>query len=77
MCILFLDEATSHFDAYCERRADAAIRALCITHIMVVRRPGTIALADRAIVLGQGKVSLDESTVCLVECQAIMAREQA
>ncbi len=59
--ILFLDEATSHLDVHCEQRVNAAIRALRITCIMVAHRPETIASADRVIVLGQGKVSLDEA----------------
>ena len=75
--ILFLDEATSHLDVHCEQRVNAAIRALRITRIMVAHRPETIASADRVIVLGQGKVSLDESTARLAERQAAAAREQA
>ncbi|WP_134618732.1 peptidase domain-containing ABC transporter, partial [Pseudomonas aeruginosa] len=75
--ILFLDEATSHLDVHCEQRVNAAIRALRITRIMVAHRPETIASADRVIVLGQGKVSLDESTAYLAERQAAAAREQA
>ncbi len=35
--------------------------------LMVAHRPETIASADRVIVLGQGKVSLDESTARLAE----------
>ncbi|EPG8260682.1 TPA: hypothetical protein ACL1R3_006126, partial [Pseudomonas aeruginosa] len=60
-----------------EQRVNAAIRALRITRIMVAHRPETIASADRVIVLGQGKVSLDESTARLAERQAVAAREQA
>ncbi|HEJ5600415.1 TPA: ATP-binding cassette domain-containing protein, partial [Pseudomonas aeruginosa] len=75
--ILFLDEATSHLDVHCEQRVNAAIRALRITRVMVAHRPETIASADRVIVLGQGKVSLDESTARLAERQAAAAREQA
>ncbi|TEI80254.1 hypothetical protein IPC624_32920 [Pseudomonas aeruginosa] len=62
---------------HCEQRVNAAIRALRITRIMVAHRPETIASADRVIVLGQGKVSLDESTARLAERQAAAAREQA
>ena len=74
---IFLDEATSHLDVHCEQRVNAAIRALRITRVMVAHRPETIASADRVIVLGQGKVSLDESTARLAERQAAAAREQA
>ncbi len=74
--ILFLDEATSHLDVHCEQRVNAAIRALRITRIMVAHRPETIASADRVIVLGQGKVSLDESTARLAERQAAAARSR-
>ncbi len=73
----YAEQATSHLDVHCEQRVNAAIRALRITRIMVAHRPETIASADRVIVLGQGKVSLDESTARLAERQAAAAREQA
>ncbi|RQA88647.1 ABC transporter [Pseudomonas aeruginosa] len=72
-----LSDNISFFDVHCEQRVNAAIRALRITRIMVAHRPETIASADRVIVLGQGKVSLDESTARLAERQAAAAREQA
>ncbi|MCO8251330.1 peptidase domain-containing ABC transporter [Comamonas thiooxydans] len=55
--ILFLDEATSHLDTDCERRVNAAVRALKITCIIVAHRPETIASADRVIVLANGRVA--------------------
>ncbi|QLL11374.1 peptidase domain-containing ABC transporter [Pseudomonas chlororaphis] len=74
--ILFLDEATSHLDVHCEQRVNAAIRALRITRIMVAHRPETIASADRIIVLGQGKVVLDESAADLAKRQTMATQEQ-
>jgi ATP-binding cassette subfamily B protein RaxB len=55
--ILVLDEATSHLDVAREREVNAAIRALKLTRIIVAHRPETIASADRAIVLGGGRVA--------------------
>jgi len=55
--ILVLDEATSHLDVARERQVNAAIRALKLTRIIVAHRPETIASADRAIVLGGGRVA--------------------
>ncbi|OLF52761.1 peptidase domain-containing ABC transporter [Pseudomonas chlororaphis] len=75
--ILFLDEATSHLDVHCEQRVNAAIRALRITRIMVAHRPETIASADRVVVLGQGKIVLDETAESLAERQAMAAQGQA
>ncbi|WP_271408802.1 peptidase domain-containing ABC transporter [Pseudomonas sp. Q1-7] len=78
--ILFLDEATSHLDVHCEQRVNAAIRALRITRIMVAHRPETIASADRVVVLGEGRVTLDESTERMIQQQRqanAAAQEQA
>ena len=74
--ILFLDEATSHLDVHCEQQVNAAIRALRITRIMVAHRPETIASADRIVVLGQGRVVIDETTKDLAERQALGTQEQ-
>lgn len=57
--ILFLDEATSHLDISCEKRVNAAIKALRITRIIVAHRPETIASAERVIVLEEGKILRD------------------
>ncbi|AJO80229.1 peptidase domain-containing ABC transporter [Pseudomonas sp. MRSN 12121] len=75
--VLFLDEATSHLDVHCEQRVNAAIRALRITRIMVAHRPETIASADRVVVLGQGKIVLDETAESLAERQAMTTQGQA
>lgn len=57
--ILFLDEATSHLDISCEQRVNDAIRGLNITRVIVAHRPETIASADRALVLEQGRIVRD------------------
>jgi ATP-binding cassette, subfamily B, bacterial CvaB/MchF/RaxB len=52
--ILVLDEATSQLDVEMERRVNQAIKALCITRIVIAHRPETIAHADRVIQLIDG-----------------------
>ncbi|WP_202109359.1 peptidase domain-containing ABC transporter [Bordetella sp. 15P40C-2] len=53
---LLLDEATSHLDVDCERRVNAAIRALKMTRIIIAHRPETIASADRVLRLQGGRL---------------------
>jgi ATP-binding cassette subfamily B protein RaxB len=57
--ILVLDEATSHLDVANEGLVNRAIRHLALTRIMVAHRPETIAMADRVVVLAQGKIQRD------------------
>jgi ATP-binding cassette subfamily B protein RaxB len=47
--ILFLDEATSHLDAFTEHRIHEALRELNITCVMVAHRRETLSIADRVI----------------------------
>jgi ATP-binding cassette, subfamily B, bacterial CvaB/MchF/RaxB len=54
--ILFLDEATSALDVECERLVNRAIGQLSMTRIIVAHRPETIASADRAIILSEGRL---------------------
>jgi ATP-binding cassette, subfamily B, bacterial CvaB/MchF/RaxB len=54
--ILFLDEATSALDVECERLVNRAIGQLPMTRIIVAHRPETIASADRAITLSEGRL---------------------
>lgn len=75
--ILFLDEVTSHLDIRYKRRINATIHTLYITRIMIIHQSETIASMDHMTVLGQGKISLDESTTRLTERQTATAREQA
>ncbi len=49
--ILFLDEATSHFDVGRERLVNEAVRSLAITRVIVADRPETVASADRTLIL--------------------------
>lgn len=76
LCILFFDEVISYFDVYCEQWVNVVICVLCIICIMVVYWFEIIVLVDCVIVFGQGKVSFDESIVCLVECQVVVVWEQ-
>jgi len=57
--ILVLDEATSHLDIGNEQLVNAAIKQFALTRILVAHRPETIAMAQRVIVLAQGKVAHD------------------
>jgi ABC-type multidrug transport system fused ATPase/permease subunit len=59
--ILVLDEATSHLDGAVEARVAEAIAALRCTRIVVAHRVGTVADADRIVVLRDGRV-VEEGT---------------
>lgn len=54
--ILFLDEATSHLDLDNERQINEAIAALQVTRILIAHRPQTIAIADRVVRVGGGRI---------------------
>ena len=54
--ILFLDEATSSLDIQLESHVNQAIKALCITRIIIAHRPETINSADRVLLLCNGKL---------------------
>ncbi len=64
--ILVLDEATSHLDLQREQEVNAAISLLGITRIMVAHRPETIASAARVLVLGGGRLVVDQPTTISV-----------
>jgi ATP-binding cassette subfamily B protein RaxB len=57
--VLILDEATSHLDLASEQLVNAAIRQLALTRIVVAHRPETIAMAQRVVVLQNGRVVRD------------------
>jgi ATP-binding cassette subfamily B protein RaxB len=59
--ILLLDEATSHLDVAREKAVNEAIRATCMTRIIIAHRPETIRASDRVVVLDRGKVVMDEA----------------
>ena len=54
--ILILDEGTSHLDPANERELNEALRKIDITRIVVAHRPDTIAAADRAFELRDGRI---------------------
>ena len=59
--LLVLDEATSHLDVWNEKLVNAAIRDIALTRILVAHRPETIGMAERVVVLEQGRVVQDSS----------------
>ena len=50
---------TSHLDLLNERSVNEAVKAMKLTRIIVAHRPETIAMADRVVVLDQGRVVRD------------------
>ncbi|MFD2564719.1 peptidase domain-containing ABC transporter [Aquimarina rubra] len=60
--ILFLDEATSHLDVGLESIVNQTVIKLNITRIIIAHRPETIAMADRVIVMNNGKL-LEEQKI--------------
>ena len=60
-CILVLDEATSHLDSGNEQLVNSAIRQIALTRVIVAHRSETIAMAQRVVVLAQGRVVRDLS----------------
>ncbi|POA96868.1 ABC transporter ATP-binding protein [Chromobacterium sinusclupearum] len=64
--LLVLDEATSHLDVWNEKLVNAAVRDIAMTRLLVAHRPETIAMAERVVVLEQGRIvqdALNTSTV--------------
>jgi len=57
--ILVLDEATSHLDVGNEQSVNAAIRDFPMTRFIVAHRPETIAMAQRVVVLENGRIVRD------------------
>jgi ATP-binding cassette subfamily B protein RaxB len=57
--LLILDEATSHLDIWNEQAVNAAIQSLKLTRIIVAHRPETIAMAERVVILHEGKIVQD------------------
>ena len=57
--LLLLDEATSHLDVWNEQLVNAAIKQIELTRIIVAHRPETIAMAQRVVVLEQGRIARD------------------
>lgn len=68
--VLLLDEATSHLDTARESLINDAVKKLSITRILVAHRPETIRSAQRVVVLENGSVVKDLSTVKEVKAVA-------
>ena len=54
--ILFLDEATSQLDISNEASVNKSVRKLEITTIVVAHRPETIKMADRILLMENGRL---------------------
>jgi len=54
--LLILDEATSNLDIWNEQAVNAAIQSLKLTRIIVAHRPETIAMAERVVILHEGRI---------------------
>ena len=57
--ILVLDEATSHLASGTEQAVNSAIRQIALTRIIVAHRSETIAMAQRVVMLDQGRIRRD------------------
>lgn len=57
--LLVLDEATSHLDVSNEKAVNAAIQKIQLTRVIVAHRPETIAMAQRVVVINQGRIVQD------------------
>lgn len=57
--LLIMDEATSHLDIGNEQAVNAAIKTFQLTRILVAHRPETIAMAERMVVIAEGRISVD------------------
>ncbi|AUH52920.1 ABC transporter ATP-binding protein [Chromobacterium sp. ATCC 53434] len=67
--LLVLDEATSHLDVWNEKLVNAAVRDIEMTRILVAHRPETIAMAERVVVLEQGRIVQDQAGIGVNERQ--------
>lgn len=63
--ILFMDEATSHLDTPNEQQINEHIKSLSITRVIIAHRPETIAMADRALLLVNGRLEVITNAVKL------------
>ena len=74
--ILIMDEAVSNLDAEAERDLHAALRQVVAgrTTLLIAHRPSTISLADRVVVLEDGRVAETASYVQLLAAGGTLAR---
>jgi ATP-binding cassette, subfamily B, bacterial CvaB/MchF/RaxB len=70
--LLVLDEATSHLDLVNEQRVNEAIRRCQLTRLLVAHRPETIAMADRVVVLADGRIVRDLRQASLAPTAAVL-----
>jgi ATP-binding cassette subfamily B protein len=81
--VLILDDATSSVDPTKEHEIRAALREVMAgrTTVIIAHRPATIALADRVVLLGEGRVvaegTHDDLLVESHEYRAVLARAYA
>ncbi|POZ63074.1 peptidase domain-containing ABC transporter [Chromobacterium alticapitis] len=75
--LLVLDEATSHLDVWNEKLVNAAVRDIAMTRLLVAHRPETIAMAERVVVLEQGKIVQDTVNAEIPSADAVGESIQA
>ena len=81
--VLILDDATSAVDPTKEHEIRAALATVMEgrTTIVIAHRPATIALADRVVLLGEGRVIADGTHASLLatspQYRAVLARQEA
>ena len=72
--ILVLDEATSHLDVANEHSVNETIRSLGLTRLVVAHRLETIAMADRVLVMANGRIAEERlKTPCLADADLASA----
>ena len=57
--LLVLDEATSHLDLSNEQLVNSAIKQSQLTRVMAAHRPETVAMAQRVVMLAEGRIVRD------------------
>ena len=69
--VLILDEATSSLDIPSERLVQRALRTVLAgrTALIIAHRLSTVAIADRVLVVEQGRIIEDGSPAALIEAQ--------
>lgn len=73
---LILDEATSHLDVWNEQLVNAAIEHINMTRVLIAHRPETIAMAQRVVVLAEGRIIQDISQEQVRNAREAALRQQ-
>jgi ATP-binding cassette subfamily B protein RaxB len=65
--VLVFDEATSHLDLETEELIARSLAALKMTRVMVAHRPQTIAIADRVVLIENGRIVETTRIACTTQ----------